>query len=98
MFVVRNVFQTQPGKAKALVETFKKAAPHLEATGRAKTVRILTDAVATFHTVVIESEVEDLGAYMEMAPAVASNPELQEIMNGYTELQKGGYREVFKIE
>jgi hypothetical protein len=99
MFLVRNVFHAKPGKARALVGVFKEASPHLLNSGVAKSVRILTDAVAGFHTVVVESEVEDLSSYADLARTMGSNAEFQSIMQGYTELQdSGGYREVFKIE
>ena len=64
MFLVRNVFRSRPGKAKQLVEIFKKSAPHIETNGIAKNTRILTDSAATFWTVIIESEVQDLNKYM----------------------------------
>jgi hypothetical protein len=60
MFLVRNVFNAIPRKAKKLVEIFKKSAHHIEAAGIAKNTRILTDTSATFWTVILESEVETL--------------------------------------
>ena len=98
MFLVRNVFHAKAGKAKALVEIFKKALPLLEASGLVLSARILTDSVATFWTVVIESEVEDLNAYMDMARIVSQKPEIGEAMKGYIDLVNGGHREVFRIE
>lgn len=98
MFLVRNVFHAKPGKAKALVETFKKAAPHIEASGITKKTRILTDTSSTFWTVVIESEVEDLNAYMNMAKTLSQNQEFAEIAKSYAEFSNGGYREIFLIE
>jgi len=98
MFLVRNVFKAKPGKAKALVETFKKMAPHIEATGVSKNTRILTDTATTFWTVVVESEVEDLNAYMNMAKALSGNEEFAEAAKEYTEFANGGHREIFLIE
>ena len=98
MFLVRNVFHAKPGKAKALVEIVKKAQPLLLETGVIRSMRILTDSVATFWTVVIESEVEDLNAYMDMARIVSQKPEIGEAMKGYIDLVNGGHREVFRIE
>jgi hypothetical protein len=98
MYLVRNVFHANPGKAKALVEVFKKASPHMESTGLTKSTRILTDTSATFWTVIIESEVEDLNKYVDMAQVVSSNPELGEAMKGYTDLVTHGHREIFRIE
>ncbi|MDO8508868.1 MAG: hypothetical protein Q7S27_04255 [Nanoarchaeota archaeon] len=98
MFLVRNVFHAKPGKAKALVEIFKKSAPHFESSGITKKTRILTDSVSTFWTVIIESEVEDLNNYMNMAKMLSTNKELAESMKGYMDLVDEGYREVFSIE
>jgi|SRR3989344_6618022 len=98
MFLVRNVFHAKPGKAKALVETFKRATPHIQATGIAKKTRILTDTAANFWTVVIEQEVEDLNAYMNMAKTMGKNEEFAQIAKEYTEMALGGHREVFLIE
>ncbi len=98
MFLVRNVFHAKPGKAKELVAIFKKAAPLLESTGVPKVTRVLTDTVATFWTVVIESEVEDLNAYMDLAGAISKKPEIGEAMKGYMDLVSGGHREIFRIE
>ena len=98
MYLVRNVFHAKPGKAKALVETFKKAAPHIEAAGLVKNTRILTDTATSFWTVVIESEVEDLNTYLNMAKTMGKNEEFAEIAKNYAEFSNGGYREIFLIE
>ena len=98
MFLVRNVFRAKPAQAKALAAVFKKAGPHIEATGVVKNLRVMTDAVATFWTVVIESEVEDLNAYLDMARLFRDNKAIGEAMKGYVDLVDGGHREVFKIE
>jgi heme-degrading monooxygenase HmoA len=98
MYLVMNIFHAKPGKAKALVETFKKAMPMVESAGLAKNTRILTDTASTFWTVVIESEVEDLNAYMDMAKTLSQKPEFAEIAKNYAEYATGGHREIFKIE
>jgi hypothetical protein len=97
MFLVRNVFQAKPGRAKDLVQKFKAAAPHLETRG-VRNTRILTDVVETFWTVVIESEVEDLGDYAAQSRTMSSDPKVGEVMKGYMDLVQGGRREVFLIE
>ncbi len=97
MYVVRNVFTAKPGKARELVAKFQAARPHLEVEGIHHT-RILTDAVAGFWTVVVESEVEDLAAYMGQARGSARAPEAAEAMRGYMDLVAGGHREVLVVE
>ena len=98
MFLVRNVFHAHPGKAKALVEIFKRASPYLEAQGIVKNTRILTDSAAGFWTVVIESEVEDLNGYLDMAKNASANKEFGETMKGYMDFVSSGHREIFRIE
>ena len=97
MYVVRNVFTTKPGKARELVAKFQAARPHLEADGR-HGLRILTDAVAGFWTVVVESEVEDLTEFLGQARGGMRSTAAAEAMEGYMDLVEGGYREVFVVE
>jgi hypothetical protein len=98
MFVVRNVFRAHPGKAKALVAIFKKAQSAIEKAQIVGKHRILTDAVSGFWTVVLEAEVEDLDAYLDIAKAVSQYPEIGEAMKGYIDLVQTGYREVLVLE
>ena len=98
MFLIRNIFNANPGKAKALVEIFKKAVPIMEANGIVKNTRILTDSVGPFWTVILEGEVENLNNYLDMAKGVSGSKELGEAMKGYIDLVKGGQREIYKIE
>ena len=98
MYLVRNVFHVKPGKARAFIENFKKGMPHLLATGLVKNSKILTDTASTFWTVVIEQEVEDLNAYLNMAKTMGKNDEFAEIAKNYAEMSLGGHREIFLIE
>lgn len=91
MFIVRNVFQTKPGKAKELVKTLKNALQYMPDVG-VKSTKILTDVSATFWTVVLESEVENLNAYVDMSATASSKPEFGEAMKGYMDLVTEGYR------
>jgi hypothetical protein len=97
MFLVRSVFHCKPGKVKEFVEKIKKAAQFLPEFGVINT-RILTDVSATFWTVVIQSEVEDLNAYADMAEAASQKPKLGDAMKGYLDLVEGGFREIYRIE
>ena len=96
MFLVRNVFTAKPGQAKALVEKFKAASPLLAERGVAN--RIMTDVAAGFWNVVVESEVDDLGEYFDMARRVSQVPEVKEAMAGYMDHVVGGHREIWNIE
>lgn len=96
MYVIRDVFQTKPGKAKDLVAIFKEAAPHLEKMGAGK-LRIMTDTVANYWTVVFEFETESLETYFDAVANRAQNEDLNRIMSGYMDLVGGGHREIFEL-
>lgn len=97
MYLVRNVFQAKPGRAKDLVEIFKTVAQHIEDFG-VKMTYILTDATGPFWTVVLESQVENLNDYFDMPAKMRDKPEIAEAMKGYMDLVSGGHREIYKIE
>lgn len=59
--------------------------------------RLLTDVVASYWTVVMESEVENLSVF-ENTAGFTSRPEVKEIMKDYMNLVEKGYREIYKIE
>ena len=97
MYVVRNVFKCKPGKAKVLIEMLKKANALMKDAGAVISERVLVDEVATFWTVVIETEVEDLGQHEESMRQYGSRTDVQEAMAGYMDLVDGGYREIFRV-
>jgi hypothetical protein len=98
MYLIRDVFHTKPGKAKELVKKFKQAAPFFTKQ-EMKGFKIMTDIAAAYWTVVIESEVEDLGDFAkEVRGGTSIDPEMIKIMEGYMDLVNGGYREIFLIE
>ena len=97
MYVVRDVFKAKPGKAKELVAIFKKTIPVMESLG-IRNMRVLTDSVSTYWTVVWESEVDDVSVYYNLLEGRKTSSELEESMKGYMELVTGGHREILKIE
>jgi len=97
MYVIRDVFVAKPGKAKALVEKFKGAIPFIDST-RVWGARMLTDTVASYWTVILELEVEELGDYFGMQEERAADPKWKEAMTGYMDLVEGGHREIYQVE
>ena len=97
MYIIRDVFHTKPGKAKDLVAKFQAAKPHILSMG-AKDVRIMTDTVSTYWTVVVEFSVEELTDYFTMNQQRAGMQEMGEAMAGYMDLIQNGHREIFKVE
>ncbi|MEP6768358.1 MAG: hypothetical protein ABJC61_06790 [Acidobacteriota bacterium] len=97
MFVIRDVFRAKAGKGKELVGKFKKASALMPKEG-VTARRILTDTVAAYWTIVMETEVEKLDTYFQLLSTRPSNPEAEEAMKGYTEIVEGGYREILHVE
>jgi hypothetical protein len=98
MYLIREVFQAKPGRAKDLVKMFKLAAPHFEKMGQMKGMKVLTDIVSTYWTVVVESETDDIGSFFSNMRSATMSDELKDIMKGYMDCVEGGKREIFMIE
>ncbi len=96
MYVIRNILYAKPGKGKELTAILKAAIPHFESMGPQK-LRVLTDAVATTWTIVMEMEVESVSTYFDILEGRSKSPELGNVMKGYTELITGGKREIMRI-
>jgi hypothetical protein len=94
MFVIRNVFKCKPGKTKNVIEKFRAAMPMMQ---EIATHRILVDEVASFWTVVIETETEDLAAFEKLLRERGQRQDVQDAMAGYMDLVDSGYREIFRV-
>ena len=97
MLLIRDVFKAKPGKAKNLVSTMKQAIPFMEAEGFSN-IKVMTDVVSNYWTVVVQTEVESLAHFEAKVSGFSSKPQLAEIMKGYIDNIEGGHREIFKIE
>ncbi len=98
MYQIRDVFKAKPGRAKDLVKMFKQAVPHFEKTEGAKNFKVLTDIVSTYWTVVMESETDDIGSFINNLRSATMSDELKDIMKGYMDCVEGGHREIFMVE
>lgn len=97
MFVIRNVFKCKPGQAKGVIEKFKAMTKIMTDAGAAYGNRILVDEVASFWTVVIETEVENMGDFPAMMQEYGSRSDVQEAMSGYMDMVESGYREIYRV-
>jgi hypothetical protein len=95
--LIRNVFRCKPGQAKNLIEKLKRSTELMKKAGAVYNERILVDEVATFWTVVIETEVEDMAGFAETMKEYGSRADVQEAMAGYMDMVDSGYREIFRI-
>lgn len=98
MLIIRDVFTAKPGQASKLAGVFKKVF------GKDPDVKVMTDLVSDFNTVIMEHQVKDLAEYekiMELyrsgKPAPNMDPKAYEIMAGYTDLYVSGRREILQI-
>lgn len=94
MFVIRNVFKCKPGKAGDVIAKFKAAMPMMQEIAKH---RILVDEVASFWTVVIETEADDLGTFEKMLKERGGREDVQAAMAGYMDGVDSGYREIFRV-
>jgi hypothetical protein len=97
MYLIREVFKTKPGKAKDLVATFKKAAPYMEKDGY-QNLKIMTDFVADYWTVVVQLEIDNFDIFVSEARSDSAGDEVRDIMKGYMDLVQEGHREIYKLE
>ena len=97
MFIVRDVFKAKPGKSKLLVSVFKEASQHMIKHGP-KNIRVLTDVVADYWTVIWEFEVEEVDDYFKMNKSIDGDSAVYNSLEGYKEYIVDGHREIFKIE
>lgn len=97
MLMVREVFRCKPGKAGELAQRMKKMAESMSTLDGFENCRVLVDFVATFWTVVLQSEVPDLAAFERHMREYGQREELRAAMAGYMDLVEGGHREIFRI-
>lgn len=96
MLIVREVFTAKPGQASKLAKLFKRSM------GAETGVRVLTDYIGDYNTVVIEMQVENMAQWERQieeyksgkAPMGDTTPEE---WASYTTMWKTGRREVWQV-
>ncbi len=98
MFIIREVFTAKPGQASKLAKLFKRGF------GNDPNMRVMTDMVGNYNTVVIEMQVKSLAEferqmeeYRSGKPDPKMDPKVAEEMSKYTEMYTTGRREIFQI-
>ena len=98
MLLVRDIMYCKPGKVRPMVEKFLAMAKLSEKRGMGK-MRVMTDVSAErYWTLVAETEVPSLEAFMAMGQSSDEAKEFEEIMRGYHDLVDYGRREIYTIE
>lgn len=98
MLLIRDVFTARPGQASKLAKLFKKAF------AKDQDVRVMTDLVGSYNTVVMEMQVENLTEfekqmeeYRSGKPDPKMDPAVMDEMSKYTDMYVTGHREIFQI-
>jgi hypothetical protein len=98
MLIIREIFTAKPGQASKLAKLFRKAF------GGDATVRVMTDYVGEYNTVVTEMQVNTLSEfekqmedYKSGKPDPKMDPKVLEELSKYTEMYITGRREIYKI-
>jgi hypothetical protein len=98
MLIIREVFTAKPGQASKLAKLFKKGF------GGDPNVRVMTDMVGDYNTVIVEMPVSTLAEfekqmeeYKSGKPDPKMDPKVAEEMSKYTEMYLTGRREIFQI-
>jgi hypothetical protein len=97
MLLIRDVFRCKPGKATELARRFKETIPSMEKDDGFRNCRVMVDYVATYWTVVLEAEVDDLTRFEHHMREFSKRPEVRRALGDYMELVESGYREIFRI-
>ena len=95
MILVRETFVTKPGQASKFAKMMRDAQNQFS--GAPTKVRIMTDLTGSFNKVVMETELENLGALDKRLQEYRSNKKARESMKGYTEMYFTGEREIYEL-
>lgn len=93
MLIVRDTFIAKPGMASKLAKMFKDIWDQ----EKDYKVRVLTDAVGEYNTVVFETEMQDLAALDKRMKMYQDRADIRQKMVGYTDLWITGKREILKV-
>ena len=95
MYVIRDIFTAKPGMASKLAKLIKDVWVDSGEHGK---VRVLTDAVGDYNTVVMETEVREIGELEQRMKRYMQDPEIKKKMAGYTDLWITGRREILQVK
>ena len=98
MLIIREVFTAKPGQASKLAKLFRRA--FLPAAN----VRVMTDFIGKYNTVIVEFPVQKLSDFEKQMddykagkPDPLMDPKVMEEMSNYAEMYLTGRREIYQI-
>jgi hypothetical protein len=98
MYMMREVFQAQRGKASEIVAGFKALDMAFEEAGY-KNRRIYVDCTGPMDTVVYQWEVDSIDQYFTMERGYFVNPDAdtQALIDALNSNAKSGYKEIYEV-
>jgi len=97
MLLIRDVFQCKPGTASQVAAMFKETIPSMEEEDGFRNCRIMVDYVASYWTVVLQAEVDEIQQFDHHMASFGKRPEVREALAGYMEMVTSGHREIYRI-
>ncbi|HKJ45275.1 MAG TPA: hypothetical protein VJ991_05525 [Balneolales bacterium] len=99
MIVVRNVFKLKFGMAREAVDLWKKWIPESKKVSKSNAeIRLLTDLVGDYYTLVVEISAESLTDYDNWSKNTMGSKEFGDWYKKFKPLAEGGYREIMTVE
>ena len=96
MYMLRELYQAERGKAPDVVATFKMLDGALEKAGY-QNRRIYVDVTGPMDTVVYQFEMESLDQYFTMERAVFVDPEARPLLDAFNTHAKLGSKEIYEV-
>lgn len=97
MLRIREIFTAKPGQASKLATLFRRGF-------KDENMRVMTDMVGPYNTVIVEMDVKSLSEFERQMEEYASgkpdptmDPAVAEEMSKYTDMYLTGRREIYKI-
>jgi len=98
MIVVRDVFRLKFGKTREALAAWKEMGDHMARSGMdPKSVRLLTDLVGPYYTLVMEMTVPSLADWEAQGRKAMSDPGWRKQYEKMIPLVESGYREIFNV-
>ena len=98
MILVRDVFRVQFGKMCEALAAFRAVGKVAQSGGYGnESLRVLTDLVGPFYTLVLETTYPNLTAYEQMGVKSMGNEEWRAAYQKFTPFVESGHREIFTI-
>ncbi|MCA9839665.1 MAG: hypothetical protein KC422_22350 [Trueperaceae bacterium] len=97
MFVVRDIFQLEFGKARDAIDLLKEIKPHMDTMGF-PAFRVLTDyAGPAYYTIILEAEYETLSTYEASLAREIQDPTWRAWYEKFTAVAESGKREILRL-